>query len=89
MPQNVQLNMAAANILYHHNNVVDKERFAHLFGVSFSDVFRKEITALRELNLIEETETEFKLVGDSDMDMVAAQKFFWDARYLKRHYGIG
>ena len=88
MSRDLQLKMAAANVLYYHNNVVDKQSFAHSFGVAFSDVFHDEISALRELNLIEESASEFRLVGRDDVDMVAAQKFFWDPFYLKRHYGV-
>ena len=89
MSRDRQLKIAAANILYYHNNAVDKRYFAHAFGVEFCDVFCDEIAALRELNLIEESEAEFRLVGRDDADIVAAQKFFWDTSYLKRHYGIG
>ena len=89
MSQDLQLKMAAANILYHHNNVVDKQKFANSFGITFSDCFRDELSILRELKMIEESEAEFRLVGRDNVDMIAAQKFFWDEYYLKRYYGVG
>ena len=81
--------MAAANILYHHGNVIDKRSFASAFGLEFSDLFRDEISALHGMNMAEEDETEFRLVCKDNIESIAAQKFFWDASYLKRQYGVG
>ena len=89
MSQEMQLKMAAANILYHHDNVIDKRSFASAFGLEFSDLFRDEISALHGMNMVEEDETEFRLVCKDNIESIAAQKFFWDASYLKRQYGVG
>ena len=83
------MKMAVANILYHHDNVIDKRSFANTFGLEFSDLFRDEISALQEMNMVEEDESEFRLVCKDNLESIAAQKFFWDASYLKRQYGVG
>ena len=89
MPQEMQLKMAAANILYYHDNVVDKRGFANAFGMEFPDCFSSEIAALQDLNMVEETESEFRLICKDNLDSISVQKFFWDASYLKRQYGVG
>jgi len=52
-------------------------------------LFRDEISALHGMNMVEEDETEFRLVCKDNIESIAAQKFFWDASYLKRQYGVG
>ena len=87
MDRSAQQRMAAANMLYHNDGVLDKRLFRKAFGEDASSCFASEIEELRCLGAILETDGELKLVGRDEREMLSLQKFFWDIEYLLRRYG--
>jgi len=87
MGRSEQQRMAAANMLYHNNGLLDKCLFRKAFGEEVSSCFASEIEELRQLGAIYETNGELKLFGRDEQELLSLQKFFWDMEYLLRRYG--
>lgn len=89
MNADLQIRMAMSIFLYFGNGHLASRAFRRVFGLDAKDYFKNEFAALRELCALEETDEGVTLVGESAIDRISLQKFFWDWDYLKREYGGG